>query len=108
MRLGWTAVMALLAGGLLGAPLKPNGKASVLFFMATDCPISNFYAPEIQRICREYGPKGVECYRVYVDPRLSAAEVNQHAKDFGYVGVPAIVDTGHALVAKTGVTMTPE
>ena len=34
-------------------PLKPEGKASVLFFITSDCPISNSYAPEIQRICSD-------------------------------------------------------
>ena len=35
-------------------PFEPAGAASVIFFVATDCPISNSYAPEIQRVCREY------------------------------------------------------
>ena len=41
---------------LSGQPLKPfepAGPASVIFFVATDCPISNSYAPEIQSICRD-------------------------------------------------------
>ncbi len=28
----------------------PNTKATLLLFVATDCPISNSYAPEINRI----------------------------------------------------------
>ena len=31
------------------SPLRPPGPAEVLFFITHDCPISNFYAPEIQR-----------------------------------------------------------
>src|ERR1051326_7423267 len=49
------------------APLRPSGPAEALFFITHDCPISNFYAPEIQRICSEYGSKGVSCALVYVD-----------------------------------------
>jgi hypothetical protein len=33
-------------------PFAPTGSASVIFFVATDCPVSNAYAPEIQRVCR--------------------------------------------------------
>ncbi len=36
-------------------PFEPAGAASLIFFVATDCPVSNSYAPEIQRVCREYG-----------------------------------------------------
>ena len=32
-------------------PLEPGGVANVLVFTATDCPVSNGYAPEIQRVC---------------------------------------------------------
>ena len=57
------------------APFTPSGRASVVFFVATDCPVSNSYAPEIQRVCREYGPRGVECSLIYedVDTHPSAA-----------------------------------
>src|ERR1700674_1680278 len=51
----------------LRSPLAVLGRATVLFFIATDCPISNFYAPEIQRICGEYGTKGVACSLLYED-----------------------------------------
>lgn len=44
---------------------EPAGTANVIFFVATDCPISNSYAPEIQRVCREYRPRGVGCALVY-------------------------------------------
>src|SRR4051794_22230120 len=35
-----------------------HAKGSVLFFLSHDCPISNSYAPEINRICTEYGGDG--------------------------------------------------
>jgi len=31
--------------GIPRSPFKPDGKASVLFFITSDCPISNSYAP---------------------------------------------------------------
>jgi thiol-disulfide isomerase/thioredoxin len=81
---------------------------SVQFFITTDCPISNSYAPEIQRICAEYGSKGVSCELVYVDPTLTKADVEKHTKDFGYSTVPAVLDATQKLVKAAGATITPE
>src|SRR5262245_7588713 len=66
-----------------------GGKWSVLFFLMADCPIANRYAPEIQRICAEYGPKGARCYLVYVGRSATVVEIKKHVKDFGY-RLPAI------------------
>jgi len=63
----WPVLLALL--GLT----VPKGHEAVLFFVTNDCPISNAFAPEITRICSEYGPKGVDCSLVYVDPTISDA-----------------------------------
>ena len=94
--------------GVPRSPLRPDGIASVLFFITSDCPISNSYAPEIQRICSEYGPKKVSCNLVYVDPDLTVADVKKHVKDFGYSSVPAILDSTQKLVHAAGATITPE
>jgi thiol-disulfide isomerase/thioredoxin len=94
--------------GVPRTPLDPQGKASVLFFITTDCPISNSYAPEVQRICSEYGQKGVSCNLVYVDPDLTVADVKKHMKEFRYSGVPAILDPAHKLVRAAGASVTPE
>ena len=94
--------------GVPRSPLRPDGRASVLFFITSDCPISNSYAPEIQRICSDYGPKKVSCNLVYVDPDLTVADVKKHVKDFGYSGVPAILDSTQKLVQAAGATITPE
>ena len=40
---------------------RPAGKASVLIFVSSECPISNGYAPEIQRICADGRANGVTC-----------------------------------------------
>jgi AhpC/TSA family. len=89
-------------------PLNPDGKASVLFFVTTDCPIANSYAPEIQRICSEYGPKKISCDLIYVDPDLTTADVKKHMKDFGYANIPAILDSSQKVVHAAGATITPE
>jgi hypothetical protein len=89
-------------------PMHPAGAAEALFFITNDCPISNFYAPEIQRICKEYGGRGVSCALVYVDTQMNAAAVRKHLSDFGYQSTPAILDSRHKLVEAAGATVTPE
>ena len=82
--------------------------ARVLFFVTTDCPISNQFAPEMNRICSEYEGRGVGCYLVYVDPHLNVADVKNHVKDFSYTCCPAILDAKHELVDIAGAKVTPE
>jgi CBS domain-containing protein len=94
--------------GVNRTPLKvESGRASVLFFVTQDCPVSNYYSHEIRRVCDEYGKKGVSCNLVYVDPTVTAAEVRKHAEEYGHGDYPKIIDTKHALVKATGADVTP-
>ncbi len=95
--------------GVEHQPLRVDtGKASVLFFITNDCPISNSFAPEIARICADYKSKGVGCTLVYVDPSMSDEQARKHAQEFKHGDYPKIVDRRHQLVKATGVTVTPE
>ena len=95
-------------------PFAPTGGASVVFFVATDCPVSNSYAPVIQRVCREYGPRGVECSLVYedVDTHLSTAHLDQlvraHLQEYGYTGFTAVVDRDRAAATHAKASITPQ
>lgn len=80
--------------------------ATVLVFTAHDCPISNFYAPEINRLSAEYGPRKVRFFVVYAED-LSIAGARQHAQGFGY-RVPLVRDPGFRLSHALGATVTPE
>ena len=94
-----------------GAVVKPlhadDRKATVLLFIAHDCPVSNSYAPEINRICKQYTSHKVGFYVVYVEADLTAAEARKHVHDYGYV-CPALLDPQHRLVTLAGATVTPE
>jgi len=110
-------IVMLLGGSLSGqtrdidgrpiAPFQPAGKANVLLFVQTDCPISNSYAPEIQRICKMYESRGVGCSLAYEDVRVDAAAVRKHIKDFSYTGIAATIDTSRALADRARATITP-
>ena len=92
----------------LVTPFAPAGKAHVLFFVATDCPVSNSYAPEIQRICKAYEPKGVACSLAYEDVAVDGAAVRKHMDAFGYRTVPATIDTSRRLADRARASITPE
>ena len=95
--------------GVRREPLKvERGKIAALIFITNDCPISNYYSHEIRRTCDAYAPRGVDCTLVYIDPAMSDAAAAKHAKDYGHGGYPKVVDRDRALVAATGVTVTPE
>ena len=95
--------------GVQRSPLKvTSGHASVLFFVTHDCPVSNYYAHEIRRICDEYRDKGVSCSLVYVDPTITDAQAKKHAAEYGHGDYPKIVDREHRLVKEAGADVTPE
>jgi hypothetical protein len=94
--------------GNLRSPFAVMGRAAVLFFIATDCPISGFYAPEIQRICGEYGTKGVSCALFYEDVQVDSNTVRKHLIDFQYQNFPAFIDADRKVSTKASATVTPE
>lgn len=96
---------------LAGRPADPLGatgvKATVLIFTRADCPISNRYAPEIQRIYREFAPSHVAFWLVFVDPSEPPGAIRRHVTEYGY-SFGALRDPAHALVRLTGASITPE
>ena len=84
-----------------------HNKATVLVFVATDCPNSNIYAPVLARLYREYSPRGVAFFNIYSDPQETAATVRKHDADFQvpYLG---LLDPHQTLARQTGARSTPE
>jgi hypothetical protein len=110
----WSGV-ALAAGvqirGIDGQLLdlfRPMGKANVLFFVASDCPVSNSYAPEIQRLCHDYGSKGVGCSLLYEDLEVNPTSVRKHLDEYRYRGISAAIDSERRIATQAKATVTPE
>ncbi len=90
------------------APLETCGaRAIVLVFVMSDCPISNVFAPEIERIRADYEGRGFVFHLVYPDPDESPAGARKHAEEFGHIS-RVLLDPAHVLVAHTGATVSPE
>jgi hypothetical protein len=79
----------------------------VLIFLRSDCPISNRFAPEVERLSQEFSAKGVQFWLVYPDRADSAANVATNAKEHGY-SLPILRDADRALVKRSDATITPE
>jgi hypothetical protein len=95
---------------LAGNPVDPlksaGGKIVVLVFVRTDCPVSNRYAPTIQKLSEEHAAK-VAFWLVYPSAVESAEVIRKHEREYGYK-IPALRDPRHVLVKQSQVEITPE
>lgn len=85
----------------------PDAKATIVYFVTQDCPISNRFMPEIRRICGEYSSRDTRCLMAYVDATATADEIREHRQTYENA-VPAVHDLNHALVGLAGASVTPE
>jgi AhpC/TSA family len=102
-----SALSVMDDGGAIRRPMElGRAKAAVFIFVETECPISNSYAPEINRIVSDYSGKGVNFYIVYPES-IPAEQVKEHAAAYGY-HCPALMDGDHLLVNRMQVTATSQ
>jgi len=94
-------------GGSPKEPLKETpGKVVVLIFVRTDCPISNRYAPLLQEMSVKYRGEAA-FWLVFPDKNESPGSIRSYLQEFNYK-LPALRDTEHSLVKKSGANVTPE
>jgi hypothetical protein len=103
--------MTALAVDLNGHPVTelapPGARAVVLFFAASDCPVSNRYIPEIERLTKQFEPFGVKVWFVYPNPADNANVVRAHDREFS-MNANTALDTKQSLTRMAQVTTTPE
>jgi len=85
----------------------PGAPAVVLFFLATDCPISNRYVPEMQRLAKEFGAKHVGVWLVYPNATETVEGVASHEKAYGIDGATLVHPTA-SLMVRIHPVVTPE
>jgi hypothetical protein len=92
----------------------PGAQAIVLFFLATDCPISNRYVPEIQRLEKEFADKPVAFWLVYPNATETDSKIVAHQASYGIEGAtlahprPGIMALAHPTVTPESVVLVPE
>jgi hypothetical protein len=94
-----------------GKPIRqlslPDTRVVVLFFGATDCPISNRYIPEMVRLRDEFASRHVAFWWVFPNPEDKSDVVRAHQREFSYEG-STILDREQTLVRMAHVSVTPE
>ena len=96
-------LLALVASALLS---QTSPDLTVYVFTTTDCPISNRYAPEIQRIAARVESKA-RFVLVYPVPSDTPEMIQAHKKKFAS-SIESVRDADQKLVKLTGATVTPE
>src|SRR3989442_9623816 len=84
-----------------------KSRAVVIFFTTTDCPLSNSYVPEMNRIRGEYENRGVAFYAVQTDTAVPGAEGRKNATEVGFL-FPVFFDPKQKLVCLARATAAPE
>lgn len=82
-------------------------KAIVLVFIATDCPIANYFQPTISRMSANYRNDDVLFFVVHPDPELKVEAAAKHAEEFKTVA-PVVLDSTQAIARLLGAKVTPE
>lgn len=86
---------------------NPKPKATVLIFYLASCPIAQKMTPEINRLYKEFSPKGVQFYLIHEDLTMASNEVQKHATEYGLL--PAIlIDKWRTQMKRSGATISPE
>jgi hypothetical protein len=86
---------------------KDSARARVFLFVRTDCPITNRYAPELQRLFQEFSGRGAEFWLVYPDATTTAQGIQEQVSQYALPGT-VLRDPRHSLVKLARVTIAPE
>ena len=88
-------------------PFNCDAKLVAFIFVRTDCPISNSYAPEIQRLHERFAKDGVAFWLVYPSEDELPAAIRRHLSEFSFP-CGALRDPRHVFAQRSKVQVTPE
>ena len=84
-----------------------KSKATVIMFVATQCPVSNAYNERMEKLAKDYGAKGVRFVGVNSNQQESVSEIASHSKEHGFT-FPVLKDKGNVIADKFDAKVTPE
>jgi len=96
-----------LQGDQIERLTQPDSRVLVLFFAASDCPISNRYVPEIIRLRKKFSASEVAFWWVFPNHGDTSGVVREYERQFSIDG-NTVLDTEQNLVRLAHVTATPE
>ncbi|MCX6170028.1 MAG: thioredoxin family protein [Ignavibacteriales bacterium] len=84
-----------------------NSKATVVMFIATQCPVSNAYNPRMAKLYADYKDKGVTFIGVNSNEKESVEEIKEHAKS-NKLDFLILKDPNNVVADKFDASVTPE
>ncbi len=85
----------------------PGTKAVVLVFTNVDCPIANYYQPQLRQLQQKYAPRGVRFFQVHSDPAVTPEAARRHVRQF-HISMPVVMDHHQQLARALRAKVTPE
>src|SRR5579872_4207523 len=86
---------------------SPSSRGVAFVFLSTECPISNAYLPELNRIAAVARRKQVDFYGIISDRSISRAEAVAHRDEFR-IEFPVFFDASQNLLEELRATHVPE
>ena len=81
--------------------------ATVLVFLATDCPISNRYSPTLHKLEVEYRARRVPFFALFSGSAATLEAARQYLREYS-LDMPGLLDSAASLARQTGARVTPE
>lgn len=97
-------------GQTLSVNANPQGsraKATVVMFVATQCPVSNDYNARMVKLAQDYSPKDVRFIGINSNKQESIEEVAKHAKTHSFP-FPVLIDVGNVVADRYDAQVTPQ
>jgi thiol-disulfide isomerase/thioredoxin len=104
-----TAIVLFLAAGCAKVPPDPipqllsNKQGAIFVFLSPDCPLSQNYAPTLNRLRSQFQPNGIEFYAVFPGKPVVDDFIATYKITF-----PVLMDSDFQLTDFFGATKTPE
>jgi thiol-disulfide isomerase/thioredoxin len=96
-----------IAGNAHQLGIASGTKAVVLVFLGPECPISQRYVPELNRLAAGHGTNGVEFFGVIAGQTMTRTQATAFVKEYA-IQYPVIFDEGLAIARWLRPTHMPE
>ena len=96
-----------LDGRLYYLPHRTRGPASVYVFLGLQCPISNWYIPELNRLAAKFQPLGIAFFGIVSDAHTPRHEVVDHQREYP-LSFPVLYDPTGSGRQRLQATHTPQ
>lgn len=77
-------------------------KGVVYCFLGVECPVSNGYAPQMQRLAEKFSPQGVALVGVYSELGVTRQAAAAHGEEYR-LKFPCLLDTEQSLARQAGI-----